>query len=374
MGLAMEACQSGDFAEKEFYLEEFRGKTLAVAVGADSLREGSRVLADVVSDLVANSTRVIFFLDGLDAGEAKSVAGSIASCARAQLASVEMASEAVVDAAVREIWQAAREHSMVLVPLGRFCRQAAVDKASAICARLRVHKLVIVDRQGGLRNAKGELCSFIDVAGLSDLVEQGGRREVVEAAGAAVRGGVKSVSICTLEGLAGELFSYQGTGTVCTLEDYCLVSRVGIDDAREVESFIRRGQQEGFLKPRSEAEIAALLPDTWGATIGSHRLAGVCALEQYRSRNIAVGEVVALCTVSRFKGGGVGSRLLDAVVQEARRLGLSYLFACTANPQAVEFFLHQGFRIVDAAQVPPEKWRDYDRERRARIATLRLDL
>ncbi len=370
----MEPCQSGDFAEKEFYLEEFRGKTLAVAVGAGCLRERSGALADVASDLVANSTRVIFFLDGLDRGEAERVAGSIASCARARLASVEMASEAAADATVRAIWQAAREHSMVLVTLGHVSRQAAVNEASAICARLRVHKLVIVDRQGGLRNAKGELCSFVDVVGLSDLVEQGDRREVVEAACAALRGGVESVSICTLEGLAGELFSYQGTGTVCTMEDYCRVSRVGIDDAREVESFIRRGQEEGFLKPRSEAEIAALLPDTWGATVGSHRLAGVCALGQYRSREVAAGEVVALCTVSRFKGGGVGSRLLGAVVREARRLGLSYLFACTANPHAVEFFLHQGFRTVDAAQVPPEKWRDYDRERRARITTLRLDL
>lgn len=370
----MEACRSGDFAEKEFYLEEFRGKTLAVSVGGDSLEAPYRALADVAADLVANSTRVILFLDGLEAGEAESVAGSIASWARAQLASVEMLSEAAVDATVRGIWEALREHSMVLVTLAHFGRQEAVNKASAICARLGVHKLVIVDRGGGLRNAKGELCSFIDVPGLLELAEQGGRREVVQAACAAVRGGVKSVSICTLEGLAGELFSYQGTGTVCTLEDYCRVSRVGIDDAREVESFIRRGQEEGFLKPRSEAEIAALLPDTWGATVGSHRLAGVCALEQYRSRNVAAGEVVALCTVSRFKGGGVGSRLLGAVVEEARRRGLSYLFACTANPEAVEFFLHQGFRIVDAAQVPPEKWRDYDCERRAGVTALRFNL
>ena len=68
---------------------------------------------------------------------------------------------------------------------------------------------------------------------------------------AALLGGVASVNLCTLAGAPRELFTYTGSGTLCTHADYCTVQRLGIDDFEEVERLIERGQREGLLKLRT---------------------------------------------------------------------------------------------------------------------------
>ena len=61
-------------------------------------------------------------------------------------------------------------------------------------------------------------------AGLAD------RRPVLETVRAVLEGGVSSVSLCPITGLMRELFTYEGSGTLFTLTDYCRVERLGIDD------------------------------------------------------------------------------------------------------------------------------------------------
>jgi N-acetylglutamate synthase-like GNAT family acetyltransferase len=61
-------------------------------------------------------------------------------------------------------------------------------------------------------------------------------------------------------------------------------------------------------------------------------------------------------------------------VDEAEALGLAYVFACTVDERAQQFFARQGFVGVGHEAVPPRKWVGYDARRRARVATLRLDL
>ena len=52
------------FDEKEFYLDEFRGRTLVFAVHHDGAPEGLRVIGEVARDLLANDTRVIVMIRG----------------------------------------------------------------------------------------------------------------------------------------------------------------------------------------------------------------------------------------------------------------------------------------------------------------------
>src|SRR6185295_2442409 len=129
-----------------------------------------------------------------------------------------------------------------------------------------------------------------------------------------------------------ELFTYEGSGTLFTLEDYCTVERLCIDDYEEVERLMARGQREGVLKPRSDDETAQLLVNGYGATVGAHHLAGICSLlitEDYRLGG--AGEITGLYTMTRFKGEGVGDRLLKRVIDDARAAGLRYVFATTTE-------------------------------------------
>jgi amino-acid N-acetyltransferase len=255
-----------------------------------------------------------------------------------------------------------------------------VRYAVRLAARLKVHKLVLIDPEGGV--CTDRVLSFLDEsvletllsAGEAEWVGLGTRRPLIHAIREGLLEGIPSINLCTMEGLARELYTYDGSGTLFTLEDYCRVERLGIDDFREVERLLERGQREGFLKIRSREEIGEILFTGYGATIGSGHLAGVGSLLCDRYQGSRTGEVVALYTVSRFKGGGVGARLLERIVADGRERRLASVFACTTEERAAQFFERSGFRRVTAADVPAAKWVDYDPERLARITVLRMEL
>jgi len=254
--------------------------------------------------------------------------------------------------------------------------------AQQMATRLRVHKLVLVHPDGGITGSDGKQISFMDENMLSALLAAGQaewaglatRRPGLEAVHAALLGGVNSVNLCTLAGAPRELFTYTGSGTLCTKVDYCTIQRLGIDDFEEVERLIERGQREGLLKLRTPEEIALMLINGYGATIGAHHLAGICALVTEPYASACAGEVVGLYTITRFKGEGVGGRLVARVLEEARQAQLAYVFACTTEERAQSFFERQGFHRVDTGDVPAAKWDAYEPQRKAQVAVFRYDL
>jgi N-acetylglutamate synthase-like GNAT family acetyltransferase len=391
---------SDSFGEKEFYLDEFHSHTLCLAVGLDECERagGYDALSGVLRELIANETRVILLL-GVPPGREHATElqrvrrrlqrGVLADDAARRFPLVRgrrSAGEAFVDLGGREIdavlttaWVTLRQRPLLvgLVEDGRL-----VEIAQELSGRLRVHKLVLMHRDGGICASDGQPLSFMDDDMLTAMLQPGqaewaglaGRLPLFDAVRAALRAGVRSVNLCTLPGLARELYTYEGVGTLFTHEDYCRIERLGIDDFEEVERLIARGQREGFLKPRAPAEVAQILLNGFGAEIGSHHFAGVCGLETTAFRAERVGELVGLYTITRFKGEGVGGRLVSRTLEEGRALGLRYVFACTLDDRAAAFFERQGFRRVTADDVPAAKWIGYDPQRRARINVLRCDL
>src|SRR5262249_7205209 len=86
------------------------------------------------------------------------------------------------------------------------------------------------------------------------------------------------------------------------------------------------------------------------------------------------GEIAGLYTINRFKGEGLGDRLVARILQEASTLGLDYVFACTVDERAQQFFERQGFARVPQDAVPDSKWVGYDARRRQIVAAFRLAL
>jgi amino-acid N-acetyltransferase len=68
-----------------------------------------------------------------------------------------------------------------------------------------------------------------------------------------------------------------------------------------------------------------------------------------------LAEVKSLAVREGHRGGGVGMRLVRAAVRDARRLGVRRLFALTYEK---EFFLRQGFRVIDRQMLPEKVWRE----------------
>jgi N-acetylglutamate synthase-like GNAT family acetyltransferase len=106
---------------------------------------------------------------------------------------------------------------------------------------------------------------------------------------------------------------------------------------------------------------------------GRH-LAGVAGLLTAPYAAEHAGEIVGLYTINRFKGEGLGDRLVARMVQEAQTLGLDFVFACTVDERAQQFFERQGFVRVGADDVPGSKWVGYDTRRRQHVAVFRVAL
>ena len=346
----------GAFSERDFYLAEFQGRTIAIAAPAGELAD-SKPLCGVLDELAANRTRVVLLSDAADA-LAELTGGDVLSIDVARLEG--------------EVWRALRQRPAVGVALP--AGDAFLTRCGEVTRRLAVTKLVWLDALGGVRREDGERRSFVALAELATLLEPGAseRRDLLLQVESVLRDGVPAVNVCTASGLADELFTYAGSGTLFTRDRYVTVRRLGIDDFDAAAHLVALGVAEGYLVPRSPEALDAVLAGALGAFVEGRHLAGIGALIPYPERGAA--EIVSLYTLTRFVGEGVGAHLVAAALERARDQGLRYAFACTTSERVVAFFERCGFRRVADDAVPPEKWGAYDPGRRASIQCVRCDL
>jgi len=347
------------FSEKEFYLEDFHGKTLAIAAPAAELRHPAK-LAEVIDELARNETSVVLLSTERSALEPL-VGGHVLSMATPRLEGT--------------VWRQLRESFRLgLVVAGSLAFAPACREATV---RLGISKLVWLDRDGGIMRPNGERVSFVHLQELRELLAAGAPRNERRAAllrevEAMLVAGVPAVNVCTCEGLSDELFSYAGSGTLFTDERYVVVRKLGLDDFDAANDLIARGTAEGYLAPRTVEQLDAVLASGFGAFVENYHLAGIGSLLVDEGAGCA--EVASLYTLTRFLGEGVGGHLVEHALTLARQRGLNFVYACTTSEGVGRFFQHHGFRTAQPDEVPKEKWRGYDPERRSRVRCYRLDL
>jgi len=347
------------FTEKGFYLSELRDRTIAIAVPARLLREVAE-LEPVLKDLEANRTRVILISDRSEAleplaGSAPLIAGEPATLPG-------------------RVWRRLGQNLRIGVATGEGTSFAAACCRTALA--LGIRKLVWVDAAGGLIRANGERDSFVNATDLRDRIAETEPEsplgEILVHVEAMLSAGVAAVNLCRPDGIADELFTYDGSGTLFTREGYVSVRALGLDDFDAAADLIERGMVEGYLAPRTPEQIERVLESAFGAFIGGDHLAGLGTLLTYADDSAA--EIASLYTLTRFLGEGVGRHLVRFAEERARDLGCRFVFACTTSPRVAAFFERNGFRRVDGAEVPRAKWRAYDPARRAQVACLRREL
>lgn len=332
-------------AEKQFYLKDFRNR--AILFHVEDARELDRAAASALADLRDNPTLVLVVARRFPRGRRP-----------LRLARRDFEKKPAVLAPLTERLLSEHHADVGLPTWAGGARGLAYSRQLA--ARLGIGKLVIVDSRGGLDGGSGKR-SFVHAATLARICRaeedcgEWGVSELREVL-AAVRGGIEAVNLTTAEGVEAELFTYQGSGTLVTAEEYCTVDRLGVEHFHEAERLLSRGEREGFLLARSSESKQRLLLGGYGAWFAGNRLAGVCGLETEAYGRSRVGEVVGLYTITRFKGEGVGVRMIEHLVSVARAARLRALFACTSSARAVAFFERCGFEKVDWSRAPQAKW------------------
>jgi amino-acid N-acetyltransferase len=347
------------FSEKGFYLDEFHGRTLGVAgEAAELLREPAPLLA-VLGELAANDTRSVVI--STEPGSLRWLLGGAPA-------------EADDPRLAATVWRAFEHGPWAGVAVRDGEGFAAAGLGVAV--RLGLSKVVWIDPAGGLQRPDGTRDSFVDRDELRGIVRAGGSGEGAERIALlreierALDAGVAAVNLTTLAGLADELFTYAGSGTLFSRQRYVEVRPLGLDDFDPANDLIARGVAEGFLAPRPPEEVEAVLVNGFGAFVEGVHLAGIGALLAQGS----AGEIASLYALTRYIGGGIGGHLIRHAVERATQAGLRFVFACTTSERVVAFFEANGFREVSADEIPPAKWAGYDPERRERVRCLRRDL
>lgn len=130
-----------------------------------------------------------------------------------------------------------------------------------------------------------------------------------------------------------------------------MIRHARIPDARIIHQLLLTYAKEGQLLGRSLAAIYDSIRDFYvveedGKILGVGALA-ICWED--------LAEVRSLAVVPGQHGKGVGRRIVENCLQEAKDLGLKRVFALTYQP---EFFKKLGFEEIDKAQLPQKVWGD----------------
>ena len=147
---------------------------------------------------------------------------------------VDLSQEMSEDLRLAQIWSVLRTYPLFVGLWSSQAPSSFISCVQQLAVRLKVYKLILVDPTGGVSTG-GNRLSFMNCPVLGELLRPGeaewaglgDRRPILETVRAVLEGGISSVSLCPVNGLARELFTYEGCGTLFTLTDYCRVRTLG---------------------------------------------------------------------------------------------------------------------------------------------------
>jgi amino-acid N-acetyltransferase len=124
-----------------------------------------------------------------------------------------------------------------------------------------------------------------------------------------------------------------------------------IGDAQAIHDLINFYAQRGDMLPRTMGEVYENLRDFYVANDGD-RFLGCVALHIVWSD---LAELKSLAVPEDVQSRGAGSLLVNAAVDEARKIGLERVFALTYRPT---FFERLGFVQADVMTLPRKVWNE----------------
>jgi amino-acid N-acetyltransferase len=125
-----------------------------------------------------------------------------------------------------------------------------------------------------------------------------------------------------------------------------------LGDVAGLQALIAPFVATGDLLPRSEYDLSRHIKEYQVAATPAGDVVGSVALKIYSPR---LAELGALAVRSDQQGNGLGKALCEALLAEARALGLREVFALTRKPL---FFLRMGFTLAEREHFPLKVWAD----------------
>ena len=124
-----------------------------------------------------------------------------------------------------------------------------------------------------------------------------------------------------------------------------------LNDVAGIHALIAGYAAKGILLPRTEENVREHL-STFLVLEDASKIVGCVSLESY---GCDLAEIRSLAVSQQIRGRGLGGRLVEFVLAEARRKKIARVFAVTHVP---EFFVRYGFSASSRRAVPEKIERD----------------
>ncbi len=131
-----------------------------------------------------------------------------------------------------------------------------------------------------------------------------------------------------------------------------MIRKAQIQEVPEIRRFLAEFAQDGGILPRTLADLYGQLRDYFVYREDRGPLVGLAALHICWA---GLGEIRSVAVALPYRKKGIGTRLVQTCIAEARTLGLSEIFLLTLSP---DFFKRFGFRVVSREDLLPIVWAD----------------
>lgn len=130
-----------------------------------------------------------------------------------------------------------------------------------------------------------------------------------------------------------------------------MLRKASIEDIRKIHALVNQSAATGEMLARSLGELYDNMRD-YIVLEEEGNVLGTCALHICWED---IAEIRSLCVVEAVRMKGIGRKLVEACIEEARSLALKRVFLLTYQEA---FFTKCGFHPADKKELPHKIWSD----------------
>jgi amino-acid N-acetyltransferase len=274
-------------------------------------------------------------------------------------------------------------------PTGEAFNLSLEDVAVSTAIALDADKLIFLMDSSGVHNARGELLREMTSQKAKNLLQHVKNNHLENSENlhetpnitedeayylpAAIKacdhGVARTHLICrhTDGAILQELFTHDGIGTMVTEMPLESMRQAEIDDVGALLQLIEPLEAEGILVRRGRERLEMEIEQFY---VMEHdgRVIGCAALYPFLQEKTA--EFACLAIHPAYRGGGRGDRLFHYCEEQAKELGFKTIFCLTTRTE--HWFLERGFIEKTVTDLPAEKQKIYNLQRRSKVFVKKL--
>ncbi len=128
-----------------------------------------------------------------------------------------------------------------------------------------------------------------------------------------------------------------------------MIRKATVKDAKDIFNILQIYAVKGILLPRSLNSIYENIRDFF-VYEEDGKIIGISSLHIYWED---LAEIKSLAVLEEYQHKGIGKKLVEECIKDAKELGVKKVFALTYVP---EFFEKLGFKVSEKSEFPQKVW------------------